>query len=107
MPKHHVSASALIAGPSDRVYSTIADYKNGHPGILPKPHFVSLSVEKGGIGEGTVISCEMKLMGRTRSFRAIISEPDPGRILVESVLDNRMVTTFTVERRDSNRQTFV
>ena len=49
----------------------------------------------------------MKLMGRTRSFRAIISEPEPGRVLVESDLDNRVVTTFTVEPRESNRQSFV
>ena len=107
MPQHCISASALIPGPADRVYGIIADYKEGHPRILPKPYFVSLKVEKGGIGEGTIISCQMKLMGKTRSFRAIISEPEPGRVLVESDLDNRAVTTFIVEPRESNRQSFV
>jgi hypothetical protein len=38
----------------------------------------------------------MKIGGRVRTLRAAITEPDPGRVLVESDLDRGGVTTFTV-----------
>jgi hypothetical protein len=64
MATHNVSASTLISAPLRKVYDLIADYRNGHPRILPKPYFVSLNVEKGGYGAGTVINFQMQLMGR-------------------------------------------
>jgi hypothetical protein len=39
-------------------------------------------------------------MGTTRSFCHIISEPEPGRVLVETDADGYSVTTFTVEPQD-------
>lgn len=39
----------------------------------------------------------MRVFGRTQSFRAAVTEPEPGRILVETDLDsNGAITTFTV-----------
>ena|SRR5690348_3083209 len=39
----------------------------------------------------------MRVFGRTQTFRAAITEPEPGRVLVETDLDtNGAVTTFTV-----------
>lgn len=52
MPHYHVSASKLIAVPAAKIYAIIADYRNGHPRILPKPLFVSLEVEQGGRRHG-------------------------------------------------------
>ena len=63
MAKHTVTASALIPAPPQNVYQLIADYRNGHPRILPKPYFIALHVEKGGYGEGTIINYQMKVMG--------------------------------------------
>jgi hypothetical protein len=100
MAQHRVSASKLIQAPPERVYALIADYHDGHPRILPKPPFVSLLVQQGGIGEGTVVTFQMRLMGRTQTYRATITEPDPGRVLVETN-DSGAVTTFTVEPRDA------
>jgi hypothetical protein len=82
------------------VYRIIADYHDGHPHILPKPHFVSLTVEQGGLGAGTVIRFQMRLMGRLQTFRATITEPEPGRMLVETDMQTGAVTTFTVEPHD-------
>jgi hypothetical protein len=42
--KHIVSASATIPARRERVYSLIANYKDGHPRILPW-QFTSLLVE--------------------------------------------------------------
>jgi hypothetical protein len=94
--KHIVSASATIPARRERVYSLIADYQDGHLRILPK-QFTSLVVEQGGVGAGTIIRFQMRIFGRMQTFRAAITEPDPGRVLVETDLDaNGAVTTFTV-----------
>ena len=107
MSKHNVSASALIAAPAQRIYSLIADYRNGHPRILPKPYFVSLEVEQGGYGAGTVINFQMKLMGRIQSFHSTITEPEPGHILVETDMHTAAATTFTVDPRSNGQEAFV
>jgi hypothetical protein len=94
--KHIVSASATIPARRERVYSLIANYKDGHPRILPR-QFTSLVVEQGGVGTGTIIRFQMRVFGKRQTFRAAITEPEPGRILVETDLDaNGVVTTFTV-----------
>jgi hypothetical protein len=86
-----------MPAPPDRVFDLIADYRHGHPRILP-PAFTGLEVEEGGVGEGTVIRVGMRFMGRTETFRATVSVPEPGRVLVERVAGERpLVTTFIVE----------
>ncbi|MEZ4731207.1 MAG: SRPBCC family protein [Caldilineaceae bacterium] len=107
MAKHTISATALIPAPSDQVYAIIADYRDGHPRILPKPHFVGVVVEEGGVGTGTVIRFQMRLLGRLQTFRAAITEPEPGRVLVETDLQTGAVTTFTVEPRADAQQAAV
>ncbi|MFN7993259.1 MAG: SRPBCC family protein [Bryobacteraceae bacterium] len=95
--QHVVSASANIPAPPERVYGLIADYRNGHSRILPK-QFSGLTVEKGGIGAGTVIRFQMRLMGKTRTYRGAVTEPEPGRVLVEAYSEpNHSVTTFRVD----------
>ena len=39
----------------------------------------------------------MKAFGTTRTARAAVTEPEPGRVLVETIADQGIVTTFTVE----------
>jgi hypothetical protein len=107
MATHRVSASRLIQAPAQQIYTLIADYQYGHSQILPKPPFVSLSVEQGGFGAGTVINFQMKLLGKVQTFRAAITEPEPGRTLVETDLDTGAVTTFTVEPRENGEQAHV
>jgi hypothetical protein len=102
MTAHQFAASALIQAPPQELYAIIADYRQGHPQILPKPPFVSLAVEEGGMGAGTVIRVQMRVLGQIQTFRAVISEPEPGRVLVETN-DNGYVTTFTVEPRADGR----
>ncbi|MFN8444909.1 MAG: SRPBCC family protein [Caldilineaceae bacterium] len=97
MNSYQVQASAVVHAPADVVYAVIADYRNGHPKILPA-YFSNLVVEEGGVGAGTRIRFEITVMGKKQSFRADISEPQPGRVLVET--NDAMggsITTFTVE----------
>jgi len=95
--KHTISASAMIPARRDRVYALIANYNDGHPRILPR-QFSGLTIEEGGVGAGTIIRFQMSLLGRKQTFRAAVTEPEPGRLLVETYLDsNGAVTTFTVD----------
>jgi hypothetical protein len=95
--RYTVSRTAPVGAPAARVYGIIADYHHGHPLILPPKYFRGLAVEHGGIGAGTVIRFEMKAFGTTRSARAAVTEPEPGRVLVETIAESGIVTTFTVD----------
>lgn len=106
MATHRFSASALIRAQPQDVYAIIADYRQGHPLILPKPPFVSLAVEQGGMGAGTVIRVQMRVLGQVQTFRAVVTEPEPGRVLVETN-DTGYVTTFTVEPRADGQHAYV
>ena len=95
MITYQVTASATMNAPAEQVYNIIADYRNGHPHILPK-EFSNLVVEEGGYGAGTRIRFQMTAFGQTRTAQAIITEPEPGRVLVETAPDGSVVTIFTV-----------
>ncbi|HSJ12784.1 MAG TPA: SRPBCC family protein [Longimicrobiales bacterium] len=91
-------AAAEIGARAATVYDIIADYHVGHPSILPPRYFTGLQVERGGRGAGTIIRFGMKLLGRVTMARAEVAEPEPGRVLTETILDRRgMVTTFRVD----------
>lgn len=96
MNTYRAVATAVIKVPAAQVYGIIADYYNGHPYILPHPYFSNLEVEQGGIGAGTHIRFNMSVMGQTRVVKGVVTEPEPGRVLVESYPADHIVTTFTV-----------
>jgi ribosome-associated toxin RatA of RatAB toxin-antitoxin module len=106
MAKHQFSVSALVQSQPKIVYSIIADYKNSHPKILPKPPFVSLVVEEGGFGAGSVLKVQMKVAGKIQTFKTVVTEPEPGRILVETN-DTGYITTFTVEPHNDGKNSYV
>lgn len=91
-----ISAERLIDAPPDIVYHCLADYRDHHnpSGFLP-PAFSNFKVTSGGVGAGTEASWDVTTGGRTRSVQAVITEPEPGRRLVET--GNGVVTTFSVE----------
>jgi hypothetical protein len=95
--RYRVSASRRVSAPAARVYDIIADYRVGHPSILPRS-FRNLRVDEGGRGAGTTFQMDVHAFGRKDTMRAAVTEPQPGRVLVERDLDRPTVTTFTVER---------
>lgn len=90
------TASKTLHAPAESVYKIIADYRNTHPLILPKQYFLSLDVEEGGYGAGTIVSFTMRILGRTQGFRSVITEPQPGRLLVETDIRSETPTSFQV-----------
>jgi hypothetical protein len=94
------SSSAVIHAPARIVYQVLADYRHGHPRILPSEYFPRLEVESGGVGAGTIIRFQVRILGSTRDVRAEITEPTPGEVLVETDLETRARTTFVVTPHD-------
>lgn len=105
--RYRVSRSARIKAPPGLVYEVIADYKRHHPNIVPPPYFRRLEVLEGGVGAGTRTRVEMRVLGITRVFEQVVSEPQPGRVLVEENQDGSAVTTFTVQRTSGGGATRV
>ena len=105
MPRIRAEATAVLDAPPGAVYAVLADYRQGHPSILPPRHFSNLVVERGGTGDGTVIRFEIRTAGSTRKVRAAITEPEPGRTLLETDLETGAVTSFVVERHEASSTT--
>jgi hypothetical protein len=94
--KTRYSAERVIDAPADVVYRCLADYTLHHrPGAFLPPAFSNQEVLSGGVGDGTVIRVRVSLGGRTNTMTARISEPEPGRVLVEDA--KGVQTTFTVQ----------
>jgi uncharacterized protein YndB with AHSA1/START domain len=97
MPMAAIRAAAerTIAAPPDLVYRLIADYREQHFRFLP-PAFSDWRIEQGGVGTGTVARFRLTLGGRGRDYRALVAEPEPGRVLTETDQTTGAVTTFRV-----------
>jgi Polyketide cyclase / dehydrase and lipid transport len=107
MPEIRATASAEVPAPPAIVYGIIADYHQGHPSILPPQYFQNLTVEAGGIGAGTQISFEMRSFGQTRHVRGHVTEPEPGRRILETYPEFGIETDFTVDPLDSGQRSRV
>ena len=97
--KTTITAERLIAAPADVLYHVLADYREHHrpEGFLP-PAFSDVVISRGGVGAGTEVSWNVDAGGRRRPVHATISEPEPGRTLLETAPG--LETTFTVTPAD-------
>ena len=104
-----VKAAAVINAQPEDVYATIADYRKGHPSILPKESLYDLQVEEGGYGAGTIMRFKSRILGVEQSFHHRVSEPEPGRVLVEQDIDSvqNVTTSFTVIPVDQGQKSHV
>ena len=94
---HVVAASAerTIDAPADQLYRYLADMQL-HARFLPPP-FYDFQVEEGGVGAGSVVRFKIDFAGGVRELRMHVTEPEPGRTLVQTDTGGSgLVTTFTV-----------
>ena len=98
-----MSESSIVAAPAPVVYGILADYREGHPSILPRRYFDGLEVARGGRGAGTRIRFKVRAFGAVRSVRAEVTEPVPGRELVETDMSTGAATRFLVEPTGDGR----
>ncbi len=105
MKTFHVEASRVIDARPEDIYAVISDYRVGHPAILPKPYFTDLIVEKGGQGAGTVLRVYLSVFGRHFTYHQAVTEPEPGRVIVETDIETGQFSTFTFEPLNGGKQT--
>jgi len=103
-----VKATAILNARAEDVYVSIADYRHGHPNIIPAA-FSDLQVEQGGYGEGTIIRFKTKVLGVEQAFYQRVSEPEPGRVIVEQDIDSaqNFITTFVVNPVEDDQKSLV
>ena len=90
------SMSRVIPASPSQVFHLLDDYEHGHWRVLP-PAFSDYRVLEGGFGEGTRIAFSLTT-GRRKTFtEAVITVPEPDRVIVETYPRENMVTTFTVD----------
>lgn len=106
MARFHIAEAREIAARPEVIWDILADYRDGHPHILPGA-FGPLEVEQGGKGAGTVIRFETHVLGTTRRFHQAVTTPEPGRVLMESDVDGPNHTTFTLTPLDGGARTRV
>jgi hypothetical protein len=94
---YRVTTTRHIHAPARVAYDIIADYRDMHARMVPPKWFSNLRVDSGGVGAGTTIRYDVRAFGATKTHRARVDEPTPGRVLVESEIDDPIVTTFSVE----------
>lgn len=108
MRQIRVKAGAVLEAPAEGVFATIADYRQGHPNILPK-EFYDLQVEQGGYGAGTIFRFKSRVLGVEQSYYQRVSELEPGRVLVEQDIDSvqQITTTFRVTPLEPEQKSHV
>jgi hypothetical protein len=89
--------SYVVGGRIEDVYAVVADYEIGHQAIVPREYFTSLVVEQGGRGAGTVLRGSLKVFGREYSFHQLVTEPEPGRAMLETDIDTGQLTGWRFE----------
>lgn len=68
-----------------------------HSRILP-PTFYGFQVEEGGVGDGSTVRFKIDFAGGVRELRMQVTEPVPGRSLVQTDTGGSgLVKTFTVD----------
>lgn len=98
MPSFHAHYGGPVAASPEAVYALLADYRTGHPSVVPNPPFVSIEVLEGGVGAGTVLRVHMRAFGKERFLKGLVTEPEPGRVLAETYEEpSASITTFTVD----------
>jgi hypothetical protein len=100
-----VEASYVIDSRAEDIYAVMSDYRVSHPAVLPRQYFQELTVEKGGQGAGTVVRGSLKVFGIVYTFHQIVTEPEPGRVLVETDIETGQWTRFTFEPINGGAQT--
>jgi uncharacterized protein YndB with AHSA1/START domain len=100
MAKVTASAERMIDAPAAQVYGYLAD-QNQHAKFLP-PAFSDFQVVEGGVGAGSATRFKITAGGRTREYNMRVSEPEPGRTLVETDQGSSLRTTFTVTPQGDN-----
>jgi hypothetical protein len=99
-------STSIEADPAD-IYAILADYRTSRSAILPRQYFPKLILASGGQGAGTYLEVHVDVYGMKRVLRPRVSEPEPGRLLVESDENTGWRTTYRVDPINGSNQSLV
>ena len=97
-----VESTRLINAPVQTIYEILADFEDAHVAILPRQYFRAIKLLAGGQGAGTVYQLQMVVSGQTYDYEMHVSEPVPGRELLEVSSDGAVRTVMRVEPAGAN-----
>lgn len=97
--------SEVINARPEAVYAVFSDYRVAHQAVLPKPYFTEMLVTRGGQGAGTETLLKMTIFGQNFTYHQVVTEPEPGRVLMETDHEQNVVTTFTFDPVGDGSQT--
>jgi hypothetical protein len=103
----HVEATAIIDARPQDVYAVVADYREAHRAIMPRPYFVEMNIEKGGIGAGTEYRLRMNIFGKDYHYHHRVTEPEPGRVMVETDIETGQFSKFVIDPVNGGKQSRV
>ena len=106
MSRVRATSERIIAAKPETVYNAINDYRTVRPQILT-PNFLNYKVEKGGNGDGTVVSYTLQAAGRERPYHMNVIESKRGTEITERDTGSTLVTTWTVKPANGGEQTNV
>lgn len=106
MSRVFVKKERVINAAPENVYAVLSDYKSQRPQMLT-PNFLNYTVEKGGKGDGTVISYRLRAANRERSYEMRVNEPVKGEVITESDSGSSLVTTWALSPLNNGQQTKV
>lgn len=106
MSRVRAKSERIIAATPTTVYNAIKDYQTTRPQILT-PNYLNYKVEKGGVGDGTVISYHLHAAGRERPYHINVMESKRGTEITERDTGSSLVTTWTVKPVNGGEQTKV
>ncbi len=106
MSKVHVNSERVINAAPQDVYAVLADYKKMRPRMLTD-NFLDYKVEKGGHGDGTVVSYRLHAANRERPYKLRVDESVKNEVLTERDSNSSLVTTWALSPLRSGKQTKV
>ncbi len=106
MSRIFVKKERVINAAPENVYAVLSDYKSQRPQMLT-PNFLDYTVEKGGKGDGTVISYRLRAANRERPYKMRVNEPVKGEVITESDNGSSLVTTWALSPLNDGQQTKV
>lgn len=101
MAQVHMITTRLVSAKPEDVYDLLADYRR-RPSLLTR-NFTDCRVEEGGRGAGTRFHYQLHAGRRVRDCDVEVSEPAPGRELVEQDRNSSLRTRWTVESTRGDR----
>jgi hypothetical protein len=106
MSRIFVQKERIVNAAPESVYAVLSDYKKQRPQMLT-PNFLNYTVEKGGKGDGTVVSYRLRAANRERPYEMKVSEPVKGEVITESDSGSSLVTTWALSPLNGGQRTKV